>query len=182
MFYTYIWFRERAGTFPKDTAYYVGKGKGERVRELHRRRSNHGLKPPSDSKYIIISYHLCEQAAFAEEKMLIRHYGRIDLGTGCLRNMTDGGEGITGLALSENTKAKISAAVSAANKARLHSEETRAKLCAAQKGRVFSEEHKARISAANKGHIHSPEARAKMSAAMKVSHALRAARGGLIPR
>jgi hypothetical protein len=33
-----------------------------------------------------------EAAAFAVEKFLIAYYGRLDIGTGCLRNMTGGGE------------------------------------------------------------------------------------------
>lgn len=39
---------------------------------------------------------LDESAAFAMEASLITHYGRLDIGTGCLCNMSDGGEGNTG--------------------------------------------------------------------------------------
>ena len=48
-----------------------------------------------------------EKDAFDEEIRLIRFYGRADLGTGPLTNLTDGGEG--GLNVSAETRAKISA-------------------------------------------------------------------------
>lgn len=39
---------------------------------------------------------LTEQDAFQKESSLIAHYGRRDTGTGCLMNMSDGGEGNSG--------------------------------------------------------------------------------------
>ena len=45
------------------------------------------------------------------EKQLISQYGRIDLGTGCLVNMTDGGDGTLGAIRSEEFKHKVSVAV-----------------------------------------------------------------------
>ncbi|MEI6186998.1 MAG: NUMOD1 domain-containing DNA-binding protein [Alphaproteobacteria bacterium] len=43
-----------------------------------------------------------------KEKEFIKLYGRIDLKTGCLANMTDGGEGTTNIVVSKSTKTKIS--------------------------------------------------------------------------
>jgi len=81
MFYTYLWLREDG------TPYYVGKGKGNRGFTSHKHRQN---CPPLD--HILIQEFLSEDDAFEAEKLLIAYYGRIDLGTGCLRNMTPGGD------------------------------------------------------------------------------------------
>ena len=89
-FYTYLWLREDG------TPYYVGKGTYARA---HRKRHPKGQ--------IILQAHLCEVDAFAVEKFLIAYYGRKDLGTGILRNRTDGGEGVGGRQVSEATRNKI---------------------------------------------------------------------------
>ena len=52
---------------------------------------------------------MTEPDAFQSEMLLISLYGRIDLGTGCLRNRTDGGEGLYGQVFSSEHRAKIGA-------------------------------------------------------------------------
>jgi hypothetical protein len=79
IFYTYLWLREDG------TPYYVGKGKDRRA---IRKGS------PKDLDCILIQEFPSEQDAFAAEVFLIDYYGRKDLGTGCLRNRTSGGEGV----------------------------------------------------------------------------------------
>jgi hypothetical protein len=49
---------------------------------------------------------LTEQEAFEYEKQGIEAYGRINLGTGCLANLSDGGEGTNGFIHSDESKEK----------------------------------------------------------------------------
>ena len=75
------------------TFYYIGKGRP--LRPYGKRRE--GIKPPADKDRILILHSgLPEQTAFDYEGKLILFYGRKDLGTGLLRNMTNGGEGVAG--------------------------------------------------------------------------------------
>ena len=119
-YYTYAYLRE------DKTPYYIGKGKGTRA---YRRRKTE-IKPPKDkSRILILKQNLTEQEAFKHEVYMIAVFGRKDLGTGILHNRTNGGEGISGL---------------------VHTEETRKKIRYAKKGKPFSEEHKKKLSEVKK--------------------------------
>lgn len=86
IFYTYLWLRENG------TPYYVGKGCENRGFIS----DGHVVHRPVDDNRIVIEYHSSEEEAFQAEIFLISYYGRIDLGSGCLRNKCDGGEGVSG--------------------------------------------------------------------------------------
>lgn len=85
----------------------------------------HSFKVPKDRRLIrIMKSGLTWDQAAEWEKRFIAHFGRKDKGTGCLWNMTDGGEGRFGCALSDETKEAISlahrgSAEEAANKYRI---------------------------------------------------------------
>jgi hypothetical protein len=166
-FYTYLWLREDG------TPSYAGKGKGKRA---FRRGS-----PPPDR--IILQEFESEEDAFTAERFLISFYGRKNNGTGCLRNLTDGGEGPAGMLVSKETRRKNALA----GLGRKHSPKTKAKMRAARLGwkpspstiekfrrmnlgRKHTEEWKEQMRIANRGdknpffgHTHSSETREKLS-------------------
>jgi hypothetical protein len=79
------------------TPYYIGKGSKNRAFEQHR-KNNTGIHTPKDkSRIVFLENNLTNIGALAIERRLIRWYGRKDLGTGILRNLTDGGEGVLGM-------------------------------------------------------------------------------------
>ena len=97
MFYTYAYLRE------DKTPYYIGKGKGRRIS-----CTNHRVAIPPEERRIYLKQNLTEEDAFKHEVYMIALYGRKDLGTGILVNMSDGGEGPTGNKWSEDRKKKLS--------------------------------------------------------------------------
>ena len=117
-FYTYAYLRENG------TPYYIGKGRGYRAWDPHTRCA--ARRPTDPSRIIFLKKNLSEEEAFCHEKYMIAVLGRMDLGTGILRNMTDGGEGSRGF--SEETRAKMKAARYRQNpwpRGSKHSEETK---------------------------------------------------------
>jgi hypothetical protein len=90
IYYVYGYIRTNESQYGKaGSYYYIGKGKGNRLLSKH-----HTVKPPIDkSKIYYITGGMNEMDALQAEMLLIYYYGRIDLGTGCLRNRTDGGDG-----------------------------------------------------------------------------------------
>jgi len=140
MYYTYAYLREDR------TPYYIGKGKDNRAYEKRRK----GIKPPNDKlRIILLKQNLTEEEAFRHEIYMISVFGRKDLGTGILHNMTDGGDGCSGA---------------------IRSLEFKENLRNLNKNKVLSEEHKRKIGDAQKGDKNhnygkssSPETREKMS-------------------
>ena len=159
-FYTYAYLREDR------TPYYIGKGKGVRV---YSKQKNINL-PTDKSRIIFLKQNLTEEEAFKHEIYMIAVFGRRDLGTGMLRNRTDGGDGSSGAIRSVEFKRRLSEA----HTGKTLSDETKRKLSEANKGKTHSEESRRKMSEANKGEKHynygksfSEETKRKMSEAQK---------------
>ena len=113
IYYTYAYLREDG------TPYYIGRGKGDRAFD-----ATHRIKVPPEERVLFLKRNLTYTEASQHEIYMIAVLGRKDLGTGILRNLTNGGEGRpgpkpqkeiekirkanTGKQLTAKTKAKIS--------------------------------------------------------------------------
>lgn len=144
-YYVYAYLRSvNSANGAKYSPYYIGKGSGSRILSNQGRPVN---KPRNKSLIVYIQEGLTEQEAFALESYCIDLYGRLDLGTGCLRNKSNGGEGASGVIKSEATRQKISRA----HKGKVITAETRKKISKAGKGRKLSLAIREKMSERQKG-------------------------------
>lgn len=161
----------------KNEPFYIGIGaETSRAFEVTKGRNTYWKNVISKTDYEvqILFDDLTWDEACEKEKEFITLYGRKDLGTGTLVNMTDGGEGTFG-AIPWN---KGLVGFGDFNKGRNHNDDTKEKISQKNKGRKLSEEHKKlinplgrklsdetknKISTSNKGRIVSEETREKIS-------------------
>lgn len=143
VYYTYAYLRE------DKTPYYIGKGKDKRMRARH---SGSVAVPKDPERILILKKNLTEEEAFKHECYLIFVLGRKDLGTGILRNKTNGGDGTSGRICSEETKQKSSRSNRGQKRAKSVGENI-SKSKRGKPGRKLSEEekqfHSERISGEN---------------------------------
>lgn len=141
-FYTYL--HQKSDS---KEVFYIGKGKGNRAFSDNRRNAYwHNIVNKHGFNGEILAYWDSEEEALSHEKLLISCFK--DMGYR-LANLTDGGEGSSGLKQSKETKAKRSAALKGrkrpieqmvnawkTNTGRLPTEATRIKLSLTKKGKV----------------------------------------------
>lgn len=156
-FYTYVHCR------PDGTPFYVGKGHGKRAYDFYQRKHWHKhIVAKYGKQYIQVFILPCdsEAQAFADE---IQQIAQLRAEGYILCNITDGGEGPSGMKHTREWKE----AMSQRYKDRYFSPETRAKIAAAKRGIPRSLETCQKLSAANLGQKRSPERCALQSANMK---------------
>ena len=90
--------------------FYIGIGKNDNYKRAsyrhHRTLHWNNIIKKCGWSVIIVFDNLTWLDACQKEKELIKKYGRIDLGTGCLVNFTGGGEGALGIKWSKETNQK----------------------------------------------------------------------------
>ena len=192
IYYVYAYLRSKdSATAKAGTPYYIGKGKG------NRHLQKHACHIPSDPSLIVfLETNLTELGAFAIERRMIAWFGRKVVKTGILLNLSEGGEGPSGVPQSLETRAKRAKALSGRtrpaevskkisvghkgkpknydvwNKGKImpegyQSAETKAKRSESLTGRTVSVETGNKISAAKLGVPFTDEHKKKLSAAKK---------------
>lgn len=131
-YYVYEYLREDG------TPYYIGKGRGHRAFT----QQGHTVPLPPKDRIRFVAERLTDNRARELEIELIARYGRKDLGTGILRNMTDGGEGSAGRVATEEMKKKLSKL----NLGKKQSEETKTKRAESLRGQKRTDEQRQRQS------------------------------------
>lgn len=148
-----------------------------RINYLKLHKINKIITETGRDPIIVILYKgIPETCAIEHEMALIRLIGRRDTGTGPLCNMTNGGEGGSGLIMSDSAKKKLSLIrkgiklplwirkrISEAQIGRKHRPESIEKMCKAQKGHIVKESTREKLRKANIGKKPSAEALKKMS-------------------
>lgn len=156
------------------TVFYVGKGCGRRYLIVAKRSNywNRLVNKYGFTAQIVMRFNN-EKCAFSFECALIKFYGRENL---C--NMTQGGEGLSGYNVTEETKEKISASLSGCNHRLWGKKQTQemkdkvSKAISGNKNHMFGKKHtdatKEKISVSRSGIPTSNETRVKLSIAGKV--------------
>jgi hypothetical protein len=148
----------------KNEIFYIGKGKGRRAKSKCKRNklwNDIVLKNNGVYEIIYLNDNLSEETAFKLEIEYILKMGRLCNNTGSLANLTLGGEGSSGYICSEESKKKISKALSGVKHplyGKKHSLDHCNKMSKAMKGKLpwntgkkLSKETKLKISLKAKG-------------------------------
>jgi hypothetical protein len=142
----------------KNEPFYIGIGSDipyyKRANE-RARRSKFWKKIIAKTNYEIEI--LFDDISFEEAKVkeieFIKLYGRKDLNTGCLVNLTDGGDGLINKVYTPEYRKNLSNSI----KGRILSEESKEKIRKSKTGQKHTEESKIKMSNKAKGRINTPE-------------------------
>ena len=177
IYYVYYYLRSKDSDIaPAGTPYYVGKGCNNRAWQT---RKN---KPKDYNCIVIIAANLTENEAFELEISEISRLGRVDLGTGILRNRTNGGEGSSGIKVSNTTLQKRKEKIESwttdfrkeviekrrkSNTGQKRTLETKTKMRKSQMGKKHTAETRCKLSKIKKDFKHTEETKLKMSESHK---------------
>lgn len=129
-FYVYVFLRE-----DRYTPYYVGKGSGKRC------YSNRRVipRPQDEGRIVKVKEGLTEEESLNLERTLILFWGRKDIGTGILHNLSDGGDGTSGWVPTQEWRDKRKEHMLENNpfKGQRHTQETREHLSKSKSGRIW---------------------------------------------
>jgi hypothetical protein len=165
-YYTYAYLREDG------TPYYIGKGKDNRA-YVKRYGNGRARRPKNPNNIILLKQNITEEEAFKHEKYMIAVFGRKDLGTGILRNLTDGGDGPSGhipwnkgIPMLEEVKEKISCnrkGIPSHRPGFKHTNETKELCRQAHMGKKHTEKTCEKMSKTKMGHLVDEETRKKIA-------------------
>jgi hypothetical protein len=175
-FYVYAWLR------PCGTPFYVGKGKGNRD-ALHKTHNPFFMRIVAklrslreEPRVVRWQVGLSEDDAHRLERAYISLFGRRDIGTGVLANMTDGGEGCSGRTVTEFTRSKLSEKMRSPEIANILSDSLRRPEVAARRAAALkSTEVRIKIGESSRGRVHSDATRRKMSISQQIAYETRLA-------
>lgn len=146
----------------KNEPFYIGISNSKTYERAytksHRNNMWHKIINKTEYRVDIVIDGLTYDEAKEKEAEFIALYGRINIKTGILCNMTEGGDGTVGYVFDEETREKIRQA----NKGWKPTEEMLKKMSKARKGKKFSEEHRKNLSKACMGRYLSQEIKDKI--------------------
>ena len=142
----------------KNQPFYIGIGNDEDYRrsKIKANRSNFWKRIIAKTEYrveILLDDLTWEEACYKESEFILL-YGRKDLDTGTLVNMTNGGEGTPGIKRSKEYKLKLSKRQQEGKAywfGKKHSNQTLQKMSEVKKGKLPSQETKEKLRLASTG-------------------------------
>lgn len=130
----------------KNEPFYIGIGSSKYYNRAYRHKSRSDFWKRVANKggheVEILMDDLTWEQACEKEKEFIKLYGRVDLKTGCLVNMTDGGDGTLNAIISEKTRKSVAEA----NRRRVFTDEQKEKMAERMRERNKNPELRAKIS------------------------------------
>lgn len=150
-------------TLDTNEVFYIGVGSIKRSRSKQRTKYWNNIVNKHGYEIQILKKDLSWEDACELERILIAYYGRRDLNTGILVNLTNGGEGAVGVIRTPEYRKYLSNRM----KGFKHSDETKLKISIQKKGIIPTEKQILAAIKANTGKITSIETKNKISLTAK---------------
>ena len=153
----------------KNEPFYIGIGSDNSYKRAYskKNRNKHWKNIINKTKYEveILFNDLSWEEACSKEKEFISLYGRKDLSNGSLCNYTDGGDGVLGLIMSDESREKMRKAQTGKKQSFEQIAKRVAKISGSGNpwyGKKFSDQYKKKLSDAKKGKKRNPEIMKKL--------------------